>query len=105
MSNEELVRNVQKLKILLSVKNQFEKQLNFQMSMFLKKDKINKIFEDLDYSLFDDGCDLEIDMRRSLSIINNVDCKIHDLLKNYDIDVNDNDKYAKFILKHEYCIE
>lgn len=102
MNKEE--QDIQKLKMLFSVKNKFEKQLNFQMSMFLKKDKINKIFKDLDYSLLDDGCDLEIDMRRSLSVVNKLDDKIHDILIDYNIDLEDYEEYTDFIVRNNYFI-
>lgn len=105
MVNEEFERDIQKLKMLLSVKNEFEKQLNFQASLYLKRDKVNKIFDDLDYVPLGDNCDLEIDMRRTLSIIDKLNSKIDDLLEEYDICIKDNDEYAEFILKHEYCIE
>lgn len=101
MINEEFKRDVQKLNMLLSVKNQFEKQLNFQMSMFLKKDKINKII----CKVFDRRCNLEMDMRRNLSVINILSNKIDGILDDYNINFEDYEKYADFILENNYSIE
>lgn len=43
-------------------------------------------------------------MRRTKSIIDNLDSKIYDLLENYDL-INRDDKYAKFILEKHYYIK
>lgn len=104
MTVDKVGQDVHKLKDLMYLKNIFEKQLNFQISLYVKKDKINKIFEDKNYCTFDDGCTLEFDMRRTNSIIDNLDSKIYDLLENYDL-IDSNDKYAKFILEKHYYIK
>ncbi len=93
-------QDIQKLKMLFSIKNQFERQLNFQMSMFLKRDKINKVLiED-----FGDNFDLEVDIRRNLSVISKLDDKIHDILMDYNIDLEDYEEYADFIVRNDYFI-
>lgn len=98
MSKDE--QDIQKLKMLFSIKNQFERQLNFQMSMFLKRDKINKVLiED-----FGDNFDLEVDIRRNLSVISKLDDKIDDILMDYNIDLEDYEEYADFIVRNDYFI-
>lgn len=100
------LQNINDLKQLIFLKRKYLKRLNYEMTLYIKLTKVNKIYKEITGDTFDNNCLLEVDMQRNLEIIYKLDNLIHNIeLGDGVTDLDNYQDYAKYILKRDDNIE